>query len=165
MVQIAKSLLLSSPEECEQAFYEALDAGDSEAVNELWLEDDDVICIHPGGPRLTGHDAVKSSWTSILSHGPLQVRCTLVKSLETPTVALHNVIEEVVVDQRRLGSSSSTALAAGERVAQQVVRVHATNVYVKTPAGWKMVLHHASAAPEGEAPEGGEERRLHGVLH
>ena len=147
-MQVVKPLLLSSPEECEQAFYEALDAGDSEAVNELWLEDDDVVCIHPGGPRLIGIGAIHSSWTSILAQGPLHVRCTLVKSLETPTVALHNVVEEVV---------------AGES-AQQVVRVHATNVYVKTPAGWKMVLHHASAAPEGEVTDG-EEGKSHGVLH
>ena len=54
-MRVAKPLLLSSPEECEQAFYEALEAGDSEAVVDLWLEDDDVVCIHPGGPRLTGY--------------------------------------------------------------------------------------------------------------
>lgn len=161
-MQLAKPLLLSSPEECEQAFYEALEAADSEAVNELWLDDDDVICIHPGGPRLTGYAAIRASWTSILAHGPVHVRCTLVKSLETPTVALRNVVEEVVVAERRAAAGLSST--AGERV-QRVVRVHATNVYVKTPAGWKMVLHHASAAPEGETSESGEERTSHGVLH
>ncbi len=174
-MRLAKPLLLSSPEECEQAFYEALDAADSDAVSELWLEDDDVICIHPGGPRLTGYDAIRSSWTTILSHGPVHVRCTLIKSLETPTVALHNVIEEVVVDERRAAPSLAEAAIGSERVAsaehsiaegmQQIVRVHATNAYVKTPAGWKMVLHHASPAPEGETSEGGDERRSHGVLH
>ncbi|MGH6611808.1 MAG: YybH family protein [Burkholderiaceae bacterium] len=147
-MRVAKPLLLSSPEECEQAFYEALEAADSEAVNDLWLEDDDVICIHPGGPRLSGYAAVKSSWTSILASGPVHARCTLVKSLETPTVALHNVVEEVVV---------------GEGV-QQVVRVLATNVYVKTPAGWKMVLHHASAAPDGDASNDSE-TKSRGILH
>lgn len=145
----SKPLLLSSPEECEQAFYEALDAGDSEAVNDLWLEDDDVVCIHPGGPRLTSYAAVKSSWTAILAGGPVQARCTLVKSLETPTVALHNVVEEVVV---------------GEGKQQHVVRVLATNVYVKTPAGWKMVLHHASAAPDG-GDATNERGETPGVLH
>lgn len=149
-MRLAKPVLLSSPEECEQAFYEALDAADSEAVNDLWLEDDDVVCIHPGGPRLTGYSAVRASWTSILANGPVHARCMLAKSLETPTVALHNVIEEVVV---------------GEGSKQRVVRMLATNVYVKTPAGWKMVLHHASPAPEGEMEEDRETRRAHGVLH
>lgn len=149
-MRLSKPLMLSSPEECEQAFYEALDAADSEALNDLWLEDDDVVCIHPGGARLTGYAAVKSSWTSILANGPVHARCTLAKSLETPTVALHNVVEEVVV---------------GEGTQQQVVSVLATNVYVKTPAGWKMVLHHASAAPEGVAHGGQESRESPSVLH
>jgi hypothetical protein len=86
----------------------------------------------------------------------------LVKSLETPTIALRNVVEEVVVAERR--AAAGVTAAAGERV-QRVVRVHATNVYVKTPAGWKMVLHHASAAPEGELSESSEETKSHGVLH
>ena len=66
-------------------------------------------------------------------------RCTCAarsrKSLDTPTVAVHNVIEEVLV---------------GEGKAQQVVSVVATNAYVKTTAGWKMVLHHASQANGGQ---------------
>ncbi|MBC8118086.1 MAG: nuclear transport factor 2 family protein [Burkholderiaceae bacterium] len=149
-MRLSKPVMMSSPEECEQAFYEALDAADSEALNELWLEDDDVVCIHPGGARLTGYAAVKSSWSSILANGPVHARCTLAKSLETPTVALHNVVEEVVV---------------GEGAQQQVVSVLATNVYVKTPAGWKMVLHHASAAPEGAALGAHESRESPSVLH
>src|SRR5215204_1842270 len=149
-MRLTKPLMLSSPEECEQAFYEALDSGDSEALNELWLEDDDVVCIHPGGARLTGYTEIRSSWTSILAKGPVHARCTLAKSLETPTVALHNVIEEVVV---------------GEGKQQQVVSVLATNVYVKTPAGWKMVLHHASPAPEGTAHSGHQSRESPSLLH
>jgi hypothetical protein len=34
----------------------------------------------------------------------------------------------------------------------------ATNVYVKTPRGWRIVLHHASIAPGG-APADARERR------
>jgi ketosteroid isomerase-like protein len=147
MSRLTKPLLFASPEECEQAFYEALDGGDGEAVVDLWLEDDDVICIHPGGPRMVGFAAVKSSWMAILANGPVNVRCTLAKSLETPTIALHNVVEEVVVGTGRQ---------------QQVVTVLATNVYVKTAAGWKMVLHHASPAPDGDA---GASDEPHGILH
>lgn len=147
MSRLTKPLLFASPEECEQAFYEALDSADGEAVIDLWLEDDDVVCIHPGGPRLVGFAAVRSSWMAILSNGPVHVRSSLAKSLETPTVALRNVVEEVVV---------------GEGRQQQIVTVLATNVYVKTSAGWKMVLHHASPSPEGE-PGGVNES--HGILH
>lgn len=148
MSRLTKPLLFASPEECEQAFYEALEAADGDAVAELLLQDDDVICVHPGGPRLTGFAAVRDSWSAILKGGPVNVRASLVKALETPTVALHNVVEEVVV-----------VTASGR---QQVVNVIATNAYVKTAAGWKMVLHHASATPDGTPSIEGAQ---HGVLH
>ena len=48
--------------------------GDAAAVADLWLEDDDVVCVHPGGPRLTGHGTVRASWAAILANGPLQDR-------------------------------------------------------------------------------------------
>jgi ketosteroid isomerase-like protein len=147
MPRLTKPLLFASPEECEQAFYEALEAADADAVTELLLEDDETVCVHPGGPRLTGFEAVRESWAAILASGPIAVRSTLAKALETPTIALHNVIEEVVV---------------GEGRRQQVVSVIATNAYVKTPAGWKMVLHHASAAPDGQPTTTSE---THGILH
>lgn len=138
MPRLSQPLLFSSPVECEQAFYDALEAADSDAVAELWLDDSDITCVHPGGPRLVGHAAIVQSWKTILGNGPVVIRATARKTLETPTVAVHNVVEEVVVTRGR---------------SQQVVHVIATNAYVKTPAGWKMILHHASAGPEGEPQE------------
>ena len=147
MPRLTRPLLFASADECEQAFYDALDGGDAAALADLWLEDEDVVCVHPGGPRLTGYHAVRASWVAILSNGALHVRSSSRKSLDTPTVAIHNVIEEVVISE---GSE------------RRVARVLATNVYVKTAAGWKMVLHHASAAPDGESPSFDES---HAVLH
>jgi ketosteroid isomerase-like protein len=143
-----KPLLHASPDECEQAFYDALENADAESVVDLWLDDEDVCCVHPGGGRLLGHAAVKASWTTILANGPVRIRATLTKSLDTPTVALRSVIEEVVVTQGRK---------------QQVAHVIATNAYVKTPAGWKMVMHHASPAPAEETDVIGDTPR--GPLH
>jgi ketosteroid isomerase-like protein len=134
--RLTKPLLFASSTECEQAFYDALDSADAEAVSDLWLDDDDVCCIHPGGPRLLGVAAVVASWRAILGNGPINIRAASSKSLETPTIAVHNVVEEVVVTQDNK---------------QQVVHVIATNAYVKTPSGWKMVLHHASPASEAAA--------------
>jgi ketosteroid isomerase-like protein len=34
---------------------------------------------------------------------------------------------------------------------QQDIHILATNVYMKTPQGWRIVAHHASVVP-GEAP-------------
>jgi ketosteroid isomerase-like protein len=137
MHSLTKPLLFASPDECEQAFYDALEAADVDALGELWLDDDDVCCVHPGGQRIVGAAAVRASWAAILSEGPLRMRASQKRTVETPTIALSSVIEEVIVTQGR---------------SQRVVHVITTNGFVKTPAGWKMVLHHASPAPEGQPP-------------
>ena len=139
--------IFSTPHEAEQAFYRAFERADLAEMMAVWAEEEDIVCIHPGGPRLTGHGPIRASWAAILSNGPLHVRSSSRKSLDTPTVAVHNVIEEVLVVRGR---------------EQQIARVIATNAYVKTGAGWKMVLHHASAAPDGEAASFEE---VHAVLH
>jgi ketosteroid isomerase-like protein len=148
MSRLTKSLLFASPEECEQAFYEALQAGDADAVSDAWLDDDDVCCVHPGGARLVGYAAVRSSLVALLANGPVQIRTVSRKCFESSTVVVSNVIEEVVVAQ------------GGTR---QLVHVIATNAFAKTPAGWKMVLHHAAAAPQGRATEVIE--APHGPVH
>jgi ketosteroid isomerase-like protein len=147
MSRLTKPLLFSSSAECEQAFYEALEAADIDAVTDLLHDDEDVCCVHPGGPRLIGYAAVRASWAALLGSGGLRIRAQARKTLETPSVALHNVIEEIVVEQGRQ---------------QKVMHVIATNGYVKTPTGWKMVLHHASPAPAGPVEEF---EAPHGPLH
>jgi ketosteroid isomerase-like protein len=138
MSRLTKPLLFASPEECEQAFYDAMESADVDAVGDVWLDDDDVCCIHPGGARLAGSAAVRSSFSSLLSNGPVQIRTVSRKCFESPTLAVTNVIEEVIVVQGK---------------SRQVVHVIATNAFVKTPSGWKMVLHHAAPAPQGRAAE------------
>jgi ketosteroid isomerase-like protein len=138
MSRLTKPVLFVSAAECEQAFYEALEGADAEAVNDLWLDDEDVCCVHPNGPRLLGYAAVAASWRTLLANGPVQVRASSRKTLETPGVSVHNVIEELVVSEGNV---------------HHVVHVVATNAYVKTPAGWKMVLHHASGVAAGQARE------------
>ncbi|HEU0200518.1 MAG TPA: nuclear transport factor 2 family protein [Burkholderiaceae bacterium] len=147
--RLAKPLLFASALECEEAFYEALQAGDADAVADLWLDDGDVCCVHPGRPRLLGHAAIKASWAAILNGGPLRVRVAARKVVETPTLTMHNLVEEVVVVHER---------------EQQLVHVIATNAYVKTPAGWKMVLHHGSPVAGGQAEDIEIEERA-GRLH
>jgi ketosteroid isomerase-like protein len=147
MTRLTKPMLYASPEECEQAFYEALESADIEAMGDTWLDDDDVCCVHPGGARLVGYAAVRSSLVTLLSAGPVQIRTVSRKCFESPTVAVTNVIEEVVVTQ------------SGTR---QLVHVIATNAFAKTPSGWKMVLHHAAAAPQGQAAD---VETPHGPVH
>lgn len=127
--------LNGSPAEVESAFYDALNRGDVEALMRLWADDDEIVCIHPGGPRLHGHVAIQASWEAILENGALHVRPSQLYEAHNLMSAVHTVVEGVTA-------------AEGEPA-----HLLATNVYLKTPQGWRMVLHHVSVAP-GPAPSG-----------
>jgi len=138
MSRLTKPLLFASPEECEQAFYEAMENADIDAMADLWLQDDDVCCTHPGASRILGYNNVRASWAAILGTGALPVRTLGRRSFESPTLAVTSLIEELVVLQGSV---------------RQLVHVLASNAFIKTPAGWKMVLHTGTPAPEGQAME------------
>src|SRR6476646_4052506 len=125
--------LNGSPAEVESAFYDALNRADVEGLMHLWADDDEIVCIHPGGPRLHGHAAIQASWEAILHKGGLQVRPSQLYETHNLMSAVHTVIEGVTS-------------AEGEPA-----HLVATNVSLTTPQGWRMVLHHVSVAP-GPAP-------------
>lgn len=121
----------------EEAFYDALRRGDLAAMMALWADDEEVICIHPSGPRLVGLDAVRASWEPILSGGGMEVTIRAVRSHAGAVLAVHSVIESITV--------------RGSRGAE-TVECAATNVFVKGPSGWRMLIHHATQSDEGEPP-------------
>jgi ketosteroid isomerase-like protein len=140
--------LHASPHDAEQAFYDALEHANLEALMELWSEDDEIVCIHPGGPRLVGHAAVRAGWKAMFANGPVHARRTQVQVTQGPSTAVHSLVEQVIVAHQ--GQTS-------------VVNVFATNVYFKGPQGWRLVLHHASLTPaeQGIAVAGPHVRTLH----
>jgi uncharacterized protein (TIGR02246 family) len=130
--------LFASPDDVEAAFYEALQRGDIEALMALWADDDEVVCVHPGGGgRLVGQAAIRASFEAIFANGGIPVHPQQVHRLQPLGAALHHLVEriEVVTPEGR-----------------QVGWVLATNVYVKTAQGWRIAAHHASpAAPQEPA--------------
>jgi ketosteroid isomerase-like protein len=127
--------VLQSPEDTEAAFYDAIGRADIEAVMSLWADDEDIVCIHPGAPRLVGHSAIRSSWEQIFEQGAVHIRPVQLHVTQNMMTSVHNIIEEV----HRTNSK------------QRDIHILATNVYMKTPLGWRIVSHHASVVP-GEAP-------------
>ena len=64
------ALLLASPEDTEAQFYEALQAGDLERLMAVWGDEDEVCCVHPGGPRVVGAAAIRASFEQIFARYP-----------------------------------------------------------------------------------------------
>jgi ketosteroid isomerase-like protein len=138
---------LATPDEMERQFYDALQHGDIDRLMAVWADDDEITCVHPGGPRLVGAAAIRASFSQMFSQGVVQAEPGRVRRLHTHSTAMHSVIEQVQVMS-----------AEGPRSAWVV----ATNVYVKTGLGWRMVLHHASP---GSAAEWQEAAEPSAVLH
>jgi len=127
-----KKSTFPTPQDAEAAFYEALEACDLEAMMEVWAEDEDIVCVHPGGPRLAGFEQVRGSWAQILgSRQRLKVQLSNQVVLSGMTLAIHSVYENITVE----GESRPRAAVA------------ATNVFLRTGKGWRMILHHGSPTP------------------
>ena len=124
--------IFPTAQDAESAFYEALERADLELMMAVWSEDEEILCVHPGGARLTGQDQVRASWRQIFAGGArARVHLSQQVAIEGPMVAVHSVHENFSVP--------------GEQRALQAVV--ATNVYLRTAAGWRMIVHHGSPAP------------------
>lgn len=130
--------LLGSPDDIEGQFYEALQRGDIEKLMAVWSDDDDIACVHPGGPRLIGAVAIRASFEAIFGNGAINAAPERVRRVLTHACAVHSVLERVEV----MGADGP-----------QAAWVIATNVYLKGAAGWRLVAHHASPGTPQEVQE------------
>ena len=125
-----------------QEFYRAFTTRDLAAMDALWAREVAVACIHPGWDALVGRDMVMESWAAILGGaGAPQIRCEAPRAFVLGPSAF--VICREVLEQGQL---------------------IATNVFVREPAGWRMVHHQAGPAGQAQpAPRTSE--RPPGPLH
>lgn len=122
-----------TPQDAEAAFYDALERADLDAMMAVWAEDEEIVCIHPTGPRLAGHEQVRESWRQIFGGGGgVRIRVTQLVATQAMMVAVHSVQENPPAPEGRRAATAA---------------VVATNVYLRTAAGWRMIVHHASHAP------------------
>ncbi|MEY8875428.1 MAG: nuclear transport factor 2 family protein [Leptothrix sp. (in: b-proteobacteria)] len=145
--RMLEAALLATPDDTEAQFYEALQHADLEHLMAVWAEDDDIACVHPGGTRLLGSTAVRAGFEQLFGQGAIDTRPVQVRRVQTAHFAVHHVVEQV-----RMVTSQGT----------QIGHVLATNVYVKTLQGWRLLTHHASPGSGLELHDSGE---LPAVLH
>lgn len=111
-----------------QAFYDAFNARDAAAMDQLWSREAPVVCIHPGWNPITLREEIMATWAAILANPEApEILC------EEPEVQLHGEIAFVICRERVGG----TLLAC-------------TNGFRLEDGVWRMVLHQAG--PVGEEP-------------
>jgi len=130
--------LMATPQDIEAQFYEALQRGDIEALMAVWSDDEDIVCVHPGGPRIVGAAAIRATFDSIFANGPISVHAEKLRTVNTGHCAVHNLMERVDISTDE-GPNTAWVIA--------------TNVYIKTDQGWRLVAHHASPGSPRELQE------------
>ena len=130
--------IFPTAQDAENAFYEALERCDHDGMMAVWAEDEDILCVHPTGGRLTGQDQVRESWAQMFAAGPrARLQVSQQVAIAGMMLAVHSVFETFSIEGKN---------------EPQPLPIVATNVYLRTAAGWRMIVHHASPAPAQPQP-------------
>ena len=113
--------------ELNQAFYEAFEARDLDAMSDLWEHSDRVTCTHPGWAVLRGWGAVAASWVAIFQ-GPQRIQFILTDA----QVEVAGDLGWVTLDENIIGADAGSTVSA-------------LNLFVRVDEGWRLVAHHGSA--------------------
>jgi ketosteroid isomerase-like protein len=138
--KLRAATLGGTADEVEAAFYEALHTADLPKLMACWAEEEDIVCIHPGGPRMIGAGAIRSAFEAMFANGNIQAFPERIHKIESLASAVHHLIERVEV-----------MTPQGPQQAWVIV----TNVFHKTPQGWRMVAHHTSPGTPHDAQDMG----------
>ena len=120
----------SEVEEANLSFYRAFETLDLAQMDAVWLHTERAQCVHPGWPLISGWAAIRSSWETIFAN-TTEMRFTIgdARVAGGPDLAWVTCTENILSDVQ--GRVSVTSLLA-------------TNIFERTPEGWRMVHHHAS---------------------
>lgn len=132
---------LATPQDAEDAYYDALEAGDLDAVMAVWENSDDIACLLPMQTLARGRDAVRKLFEPLLGGGHgVMLAVTHLQWIETPDLAVH-LLEET----------------ATPPPGRPVMPIYATNVYRRGADGWYLLSHQnaPAAPPAGMKPHAG----------
>ncbi len=114
-------------EAVNEAFYRAFEALDLGAMDQLWAAREYTACVHPGQEVIVGWPEVRESLAALFAGtGKIRFRLTNLRIEQKGAFAWAYALENI---------------QHGDDV---LVAVQATNLFEKTPEGWKLILHHAS---------------------
>ncbi len=122
--------------QANQRFYQAHEDRDLLMLESVWEHSSRAICIHPGWPALKGWPAIKESWSRIFA-GPGRSQFILTNITGT----MHGNVAWVVLDENLMDESNTGTIAA-------------TNIFIRTPGGWRLTLHQGS--PVARRPSASE---------
>ena len=130
--------IYATPEDAEQAFYDAFQSRDLNAMMDVWADREFIECIHPLSDRAHGPSEVAASWRQIFSSGHhVQIKRSGLCRTQDALLAVHVLYEHLYISERNEPASP----------------IVVTNVYQLIAGSWHMVLHHASPSALGDVKQ------------
>jgi uncharacterized protein (TIGR02246 family) len=124
-------------------FYEAFESADLDTMTDLWVDDEETLCVHPGALPVRGTAAINRSWALIMANTPyIQFFLTDVQVSVLGDAASVTCTENVLTADESTDEGSFNGAKAV-----------ATNVFVRTGQGWRLWIHHASPVMSGGTNE------------
>ena len=115
-----------------QAFYDAHERRDVEAMALVWEHSARAVCIHPGWPILRTWPLIAESWRRIFA-GPGRNQFILTNE----AVAVDGDMAWVTLEENLVDVGGTGTVAA-------------TNVFARSADGaWRLVVHHGSPVMAG----------------
>ena len=121
----------STPQDAEDAYYDAIDERNLEAMMTVWESSEEVLCLLPMMPAQKGRASIRQTWEPLLNERvALDIQVKHLSWIESAGLAIHLIEERVKT--------------AGEAEPQPV---YATNIYRKSENGWYLLMHQNSPTP------------------
>ncbi len=121
----------ATPQDAEDAYYDAIDEKDLEAMMAVWEDSEEILCLLPMMPAQRGAASIRKAWEPLLG-GEIQLEMEIkhLAWIEAGELAIHLIEEHVQVP--------------GEQGKQTV---YANNIYRKGSGGWRILMHQNSPTP------------------
>jgi ketosteroid isomerase-like protein len=123
----------TTPQEAEDAFYDALEEGELNRLLSVWAETDDICCLLPMYPMIQGRQGVADVFTRLLSGGHgVALAIAHLHWIQTDDFAIHQVEETIQNPQPDTPPPPP---------------FYGTNIYRKDNSGWRLVVHQNAPTP------------------
>ena len=134
-MSLVQSLAMSDEQEtavlaANQAFYDAFESLEISRMESVWSREDEVTCVHPGWPILTGWFEVMGSWERILEGAAMM------------TFTITGAEATVAGEAAWVTCTENLTSLVNGRVMDG--RIETTNLFVKREGRWLVVHHHGS---------------------
>ena len=94
-VAVPIACVAGSTDAIEAAFYEALQRADVDKLMACWADENDVVCVHPGGPRLIGVGAIRAAFDALFVNSSIRAWPEAVHKTQSPVSVVHSVRERI----------------------------------------------------------------------